>query len=139
MAKLSEKTAGTTITGGYVHIIVPDGGEPTGFRSERIKIEDYFSKKVKTIMSISTSQAIDATYSDTIIEATGTITITLPNSLATGFCCDIVNVGTGVITLAASTTLQTKDSNTKLASQYGGASIYHAGSNVWRAVGDLSA
>ena len=58
--------------------------------------------------------------------------------MATGMKVDIVNVGTGTITLAASTTLQSKNSKTKLETQYGGASVYHRGSNVWLAVGDLT-
>lgn len=74
-----------------------------------------------------------------IIECDGTFTITLPNGLDTGFQAIIVNVGAGVITIAASTTLQSKDGNTKLSSQYGAASVYHRGSNVWVAMGDLSA
>lgn len=73
-----------------------------------------------------------------IIECNGTFTITLPNGLDTGFQAVIVNIGTGVITLAATTTLTTKDSAVTLASQYGAATVYHAGSNVWRAFGDLS-
>ncbi len=73
-----------------------------------------------------------------IIECNGTFTITLPDGLDTGFQVAIVNIGTGVITLAAATTLTTKDSAVTLASQYGAATVYHAGSNVWRAIGDLS-
>jgi len=73
-----------------------------------------------------------------IIECNGTFTITLPNGLDTGFQAVIVNIGTGVITLAAATTLTTKDSAVTLAGQYGAATVYHAGSNVWRAFGDLS-
>lgn len=73
-----------------------------------------------------------------IIECNGTFTITLPNGLDTGFQAVIVNIGTGVITLAATTTLTTKDSAVTLANQYGAATVYHAGSNVWRAFGDLS-
>lgn len=73
-----------------------------------------------------------------IIECNGTFTITLPNGLDAGFQAVIVNTGTGVITLAATTTLTTKDSAVTLANQYGAATVYHAGSNVWRAFGDLS-
>ncbi len=73
-----------------------------------------------------------------IIEANGTFTITLPDGLDTGFQAVIINVGAGTITLAADTTLTSKNSNTDLANQYGAATVYHAGSNVWRAIGDLS-
>lgn len=72
-----------------------------------------------------------------IIECDGTFSITLPNGLDTGFQAVIVNIGSGTITLAATTTLTSKDSNVTLPNQYGAATVYHAGSNVWRAFGDL--
>ena len=72
-----------------------------------------------------------------ILEVSGVTTITFPDGLTDGFQIMIVNVGTDTITLTAST-LTTKDSAVLLANQYGGASAYHAGSNVWRAFGDLS-
>ncbi len=73
-----------------------------------------------------------------VIEFTGTRTVTLPNSLATGFQVTIVNYGTGTITINASTTLRSKDSNNKLTDQYAGATAYHRGSNVWVLMGDLT-
>lgn len=73
-----------------------------------------------------------------IIECNGTFTITLPDGLDTGFQAIIVNIGSGTITLSAATTLTSKDAATDLANQYGAATVYHAGSNVWRAFGDLS-
>lgn len=91
------------------------------------------------ITSVSTTYTVLSSDAGKIIECNGTFTVTLPNSLDTGFQVTIVNIGTGTITLAASTTLQTKSSNTKLASQYGAATAYHAGSNIWRAFGDLTA
>lgn len=91
-----------------------------------------------TIATLSSTTTLDATYAGKTIECTGTFTITLPNSMSTGMSVTIVNVSTGVITLAASTTLSTKGSYTKLASQYGAATTYHRGSNVWVAFGDLT-
>ena len=73
-----------------------------------------------------------------IIECNGTFTITLPNGLDVGFQAVIVNVGTGTISLSATTTLQSKNAATDLANQYGAATVYHRGSNVWIAIGDLS-
>ena len=66
------------------------------------------------------------------------IRVTLPNGLDTGFQVMIVNVGTGTITLSASTTLNTADSKTTITKQYGLVAAYHAGSNVWRAGGLLA-
>ncbi len=90
------------------------------------------------ILSKSGAYSLAAGDEAKIIECNGTFTITLPNGLDTGFQAVIVNIGTGVITLAATTTLTTKDSAVTLANQYGAATVYHAGANVWRAVGDLS-
>ena len=97
-----------------------------------------YSQLNTLIVSLTGNTSIDATYAGKTIEANGTFTITLPNGMATGMQVDIVNVGAGTITLAASTTLQSKSSRNKLASQYIGASAYHRGSNVWIAVGDLT-
>ncbi len=90
----------------------------------------------KTIISINTTTTLNATHAGKIIECNGTFTLTLPNSMNTGMQVDIVNIGTGTITLAASTTLQS--SGTKLVTQYTGASVYHRGSNIWLAVGRLT-
>lgn len=90
------------------------------------------------IVAMTGATLINATYNGKTIEANGTFTITFPNSMATGMQVDVINVGSGTITLAASTTLQSKSSRTKLATQYVGASVYHRGSNVWLAVGDLT-
>ena len=43
MAKLSEKDIAVTITGGYIHIILPDSDSETGFTSYRLKLEDYLT------------------------------------------------------------------------------------------------
>jgi len=91
-----------------------------------------------TISSISSATTLDASYAGHLIECNGTFTVTLPDSMATGMRVDIINVGVGTITIAASTTLQTKGSFTDIKSTYGGISAYHRGSNVWYAVGDLS-
>ena len=56
--------------------------------------------------------------------------------MATGYKIDILNIGTGTITIAATTTFNAV--GTKLATQYTGASIYHAGSNIWYGVGLLT-
>ena len=72
-----------------------------------------------------------------VIEATGEITITLPDGLDTGFQCTIVNVGSDTVTLSAATTLQSAGSAVTLATQYEGCVVYHRGSNVWLALGGL--
>lgn len=94
--------------------------------------------KTKTIVTLTGNTALNATYADKLIEANGTFTITLPDGMATGMRLDVINIGAGIITLAASTTLNTKGGAKRLIAQWVGASAYHRGSNVWVAVGDLT-
>lgn len=63
-------------------------------------------------------------------------TVTLPNSLSTGFQCVLSNDSAGTVTLSATTTLNAE--GTKLVTQYTAASVTHIGSNVWRAYGKLT-
>ena len=72
-----------------------------------------------------------------IIECDGTFAINLPDGLDAGFQVAIVNIGAGTITLTADTTISTKDAAVTLPNQYGAATAYHSGSNVWIAFGDL--
>jgi hypothetical protein len=94
--------------------------------------------KITAIISVSSNTTIDASYAGKIIEASGTITITCPNSLPAGMRCDVINVGTGVITIAAESLMMSRDGKNKLSSQYGGASFYNRGGNNWLLVGDLT-
>jgi hypothetical protein len=71
------------------------------------------------------------------IECNGTFTITCPDGLGAGFQVVLVNVGSGVITVAADTTLQSKDSAVTIASQYAAAVVYNRGSDVWLLMGDI--
>jgi len=91
-----------------------------------------------TIVNIVGATTLDATHRNKIVEANGTFTITLPDGMPTGMRVDIINMGSGVITFAASTTLLSKASAVTLADQYGGGSVYHKGSNIWVLVGDLT-
>lgn len=67
----------------------------------------------------------------------GPTTITLPNGLTTGLQCVIVKTDSAnEITYTATTTLNS--AGTKQTNQYKAVYLYHAGSNVWYAFGDLS-
>ena len=94
---------------------------------------------VTTVESKSAAFTVDASYNGKIIECSGTFTVTFGASLASGFKCDIINVGTGVITLAGANGLSTKNGNRKLATQFGGASAYCRSTGVIIAVGDFTA
>jgi hypothetical protein len=91
------------------------------------------------ISSKTTAYTVQSSDNNKIIECSGTFTVTLPDSMTTGFQVTIVNVGTGVITIAATTTIYSKSTNRKLASQWIGATAYHRGSDVWVLMGDLTA
>jgi hypothetical protein len=88
------------------------------------------------ILSKSATYEVAAGDAGKTIECSGTFTVTFPNGLDTGFQVTIVNIGAGVITLSAATTLTS--AGTQIATQYTGAVVYHAGSNVWRAMGRLT-
>lgn len=92
--------------------------------------------KSTNLVQISDTYQVQASDKAKTIEANGTFTITFPDGLETGFQVVIINVGTGIITLSA-TTLQTAGSAVTIATQYAGAVVYHRGSNVWLAMGKL--
>lgn len=103
---------------------------------------DATSPKLAVITTVSTpTYTLASTDSDSILSVDTTATVTLPDSLSTGFQVVIINgssATTDDVTLAASTTLQSKDSAVILDNQYGAATAVHKGSNVWYAFGDLS-
>ncbi len=90
------------------------------------------------ILPKSTTYQLAAGDAGKIIECNGTFTVTAPDGLDTGFQVALVNVGSGIITVAAATTLQAKGAAYTLANQYGMATLYHRGSNVWLLAGDLT-
>ncbi len=123
----------TGSTGGGDGAYLPlSGGTVTGDTNFSSGINVYGD-----IVSMTGATTLDATYAGLTIEANGTFTITLPNSMVTGMKVTIVNVGTGVITIAASGTMKSLDSRNKLRFQYAGASAYHRGSNDWMVIGNL--
>lgn len=101
-------------------------------------IVDYSAPLNATITALTANTTLTSAYNGRIVECTNSITITLPNSMPTGFQVTIVNMGTGSVTINASTTLYTKDSKRRLTDRYAAASYYHRGSNVWVGFGDLN-
>jgi hypothetical protein len=90
-----------------------------------------------TIVAVSATHTLLAGNAGKIHECNGTFIVTLPDGLDVGYQATVVNVGTGVITLAATTTLQSADAAVTLATQYKAAVVYHRGSDVWLAAGGL--
>jgi len=70
-----------------------------------------------------------------ILECDGTLTITLPDGLDNGIEVAINNIGTGSVTINASTTLNGKGN--KLTTQWASCMVYHKENNNWRIYGDI--
>ena len=90
------------------------------------------------IVSVSSGRDLATTDAGKILECDGTFSLNCPDGLDTGFQVALSNVGSGTITITATTTLQSKDSAVTISSQYSMATVYHRGSNVWLLVGDLA-
>jgi hypothetical protein len=75
-----------------------------------------------------------------LIQADGTFTITVPAStVPAGTRVDIVNTGTGVITIAGSgLTLQSKAGKVTIATQYSGATLFFTSTTTALLIGDLA-
>jgi len=91
-----------------------------------------------TIVSVTGATSLVEDDNGKMFEANGTFSITVPDGLTTGWNCSITNVGTGVITIAGGATIQSRDSLVTLANQFGGATLYHRGSNNIALIGDLT-
>ena len=79
-----------------------------------------------------------------ILEFDGTFTVTVPPAATydfpTGSVLNLLNIGTGTITIAGGTAVTVNGNpGLKLSSQWAGASIVKRGADTWVAVGDLSA
>lgn len=90
------------------------------------------------IVSVSSGRDLATTDAGKILECTGTFTLNCPNGLDAGFQVALCNVGAGIITISATTTLTAKGAAYTLADQYAMGTLYHRSSNVWRLAGDLT-
>ena len=91
----------------------------------------YATKKTEAGTSY-TIQASDLGKNIHFTAAT-TITVTLPNGLATGFKCNLIKAAAGNVVITAATTLHSNGNSLK--SLYTMAEVIHEGSNVWSAYG----
>lgn len=89
-----------------------------------------------------TTYTLDATDNGKIVTCSNAsaITVTVPVSLGAGFHCQIIQLGAGQVTFAASgTTINNRQSHTKIAGQYGVAVLAAYASNVFALGGDTAA
>jgi hypothetical protein len=134
----------TTASSGSFTTIVASGnitatGNLTGGNSSSSSISGF----VANILSISADYPITSADIGKVIQSTGSsaITITIPNSLPTGFNCTVVQMGTGQITFSRSTltpAIINRAGFNKTASQYSVVSILHLGSNNILVTGEMS-
>lgn len=91
------------------------------------------------MVDISSSTTLTADHNGKRIKATGSITITVPSTLSAGFECEIVNYGTGTITIGrSSTTLNGASSNMSLSNKYDVAVLAALTATDWLVKGDAS-
>jgi hypothetical protein len=114
-------------------------GALTGGNSSTSNISGFAAN----ITSISANYSITSADNGKVIQSTGSsaITITIPNSLPTGFNCTVVQMGTGQITFSRSTltpAIINRAGFNKTASQYSVVSILHLGSNNILVTGEMS-
>ena len=129
----------STVNASSVSFVAGGDLSSTSVQQAIEELDTEKAKKIATIVPAAAQPTVLSTNNGDIYECSGTWTYTLPDGMVAGFQITIVNTDSGEITLAAVTTLQTKDGNTKLSNQYGAVSVYNRGSNVWLAIGDLSA
>ena len=67
------------------------------------------------------------------------VTVTVPASLGAGFTCSVVQKGAGQVTFSASsTTINNRQSHTKIAGQHGVATLVSTASDVFVLAGDTA-
>ncbi|MEP0367420.1 MAG: hypothetical protein ABJN36_12410 [Cyclobacteriaceae bacterium] len=97
---------------------------------------NIIKKASANIISKTSAFTLTAEENGSIIECSGTFTITIATGLPNGFNVQIVNKGTGTITIASNGTLESD--GTLLETQHSGAFVYHSSGNVHTAIGKLT-
>lgn len=95
---------------------------------------------IPVITELTTNATLAATDMNSYVpvNASSEVTITLPNSMTIGQSVIIACVSTSTVVLAASGTIQSKNSARRLAGQYTVATALYKSSNTWVVFGDLS-
>jgi hypothetical protein len=115
-------------------------GPGSGLDADKLdgKHASEFLSSVASIVPVTQNTTLIASDMGKIIEVTGSSDVLLPAGMPTGSRLDIVNIGTGTVSISAQSGNILSKSGNKLYNQYGGASCYHRGSNNWVCVGDLA-
>lgn len=108
--------------------------------TEVVGLADYVRTFPAQISSKTANYTLVAGDTNDLIQADGTFTITVPAStIPAGTRVDIVNTGTGIITIAGDgLTLQSKNSKVTVAAQYAGATLFFTSTTTALLIGDLT-
>lgn len=119
----------------------PDWGDIGGTLSAQTDLQSALDAKLgksATVQSYSGNRTLDASNNGAYIRFTATATVTLPDGLATGFQCVIVNASSSdVVSLSAATTLTIPSGYDAEVVNRKAVTVIHVGSDVWEAHGAL--
>lgn len=97
---------------------------------------DLTSVATLEYVTVTQNKTLQESDKNKILHTTGTVNITCPNSLSSGFSCVIMNDDANRTQITVTTgSIRAKAIN--LESQYGGATVWKNGAN-WYSVGDLT-
>ena len=114
-------------------------GEQPSFLSGKT---EYTHSEILTILDqTGTAYTIVASDAGKVITCNNgsAVTVTVPASLGAGFTCSVVQKGAGQVTFSASsTTINNRQSHTKIAGQHGVATLVSTASDVFVLAGDTA-
>ncbi len=74
-----------------------------------------------------------------VLDKASAVNLTVPSGLGAGFTCSVVQKGAGQVTfVASSTTINNRQSHTKIAGQHGVATLISTAANVFVLAGDTA-
>ena len=101
-----------------------------------------FDGFINTVIGTTVSLTLNSNYNGTVvsIDSTNAATVTVPSGLGTGFNCSFVQKGAGQVSFSASgTTINNRQSHTKINGQYGVASLVAYAADTFVLAGDTVA
>jgi len=103
-------------------------------------LTDFIRATTAEISTVDEAYTLVAGDQNTLIQADGTFTITVPDAtIPAGARVDIVNIGTGVITFAGDDlSISSKDGALTVPAQYSGATLFFTSTTTALLIGDLA-
>jgi hypothetical protein len=139
VAQLKQAFATVASTGSYTNLndkpnfaVVATSGSYNDLTGK----PDLTSVATLEYVTVTQNRTLQATDKNKVLHVTGTVNITLPNSISNGFSCVLFNEDNYRTQITVTTgTLKTKAIN--MDSQYGAVTVWFDGT-AWRGVGDLT-